>query len=130
MAKKSNAGHPPKFRSSKEILAKAEEYFKANTIWTVSGLALHLGFVSIQSLHDYEKRAEFSDTILKIRCRLQDHIEQKLYAKGTAHGAMFWLKAQAAWRDRTEIDLTSAGQQIQASPLTIIYEEAVKEDIA
>jgi hypothetical protein len=120
-------GAPEKFRSAKELEKKAEEYFATHQIWTVAGLTLYLGFCSVQSLHDYQKRSKFSDAILRIRTKLQSNIEEKLYNKQSGAGASFWLRCQAGWRDKTEIDVTSGGQQLSAVPISIVYQEVQKD---
>lgn len=73
---------------------------------TVSGLALHLGFVNRQSMYDYEKHSEFSDTIRTARTRCEQWVESAGLS-GKVHPAMaqFALK-NLGWRDKHELEHT------------------------
>jgi hypothetical protein len=72
---------------------------------TISGLALHLGFMDRQSIYDYAKRNdEFSCTIKKAIMRIEEYAEAHLYM-GKPTGAIFWLKNHK-WIDKQEQDIT------------------------
>ena len=59
---------------------------------TVSGLALHLGFLDRQSIYDYAKRNDgFSCTVKKAIMKIEAYAEAHLYM-GKPTGAIFWLK--------------------------------------
>ena len=116
----SNAGQPPKFKTAEAMQEMIEEYFlisKADTDpFTITGLALYLGFESRQSIYDYEKHGEFSYTIKRARLRIENFAEKKLYTT-TPAGAIFALK-NFGWRDKQEVELNSTGFQINVIPPT------------
>lgn len=72
---------------------------------TMTGLALHLGFTSRQSMLDYEKNPEFSCTIKKARLRIEHEYEKQLYMDKCT-GAIFALK-NFGWKDKTETEVTA-----------------------
>ena len=125
-----SAGRPPKFENIEELQNMIDGYFeecqpeiekdsegnilttsKGNPIikWnppTLTGLALKLGFVSRQSIYDYEKRNdEFSYTIKKARLQCENWVEKGLLS-GTIPpaSAIFTLK-NYGWRDTQDIKL-------------------------
>lgn len=104
----SDMGRPPKFRSSEQMQSMIDEYFnqtlELEMPFTITGLALHLGFESRQSIYDYEKNGDFSYTIKRARLKIENYAESKLYTT-TPTGAIFALK-NFGWRDKQEIDLT------------------------
>lgn len=73
--------------------------------YTMSGLARKLGF-SRQALSDYKKKDEFLDTITRARERVEEDIETRLMETRNEKGAMFNLKNNFGWRDKTETELT------------------------
>lgn len=109
------AGRPPKYKTKKELTEKIDSYFeqfkednKAHP--TLTGLALHLGFESRQSMYDYEKNEQFSYTIKQARTKIEQIYEEHLLRPGVAAGAIFALK-NFNWTDRQEIN-HSGGVQI------------------
>ena len=82
-----------------------DEYFNQ---WigrvTITGLALHLGFESRQSIYDYEKNGQFSYTIKKARLRVENYYELNLLGDHTT-GAIFALK-NFGWADNQNINVT------------------------
>jgi len=125
-------GRPPIFNSVEELEKLVNDYFeyiKGEFEWktssddegnpydvkewtrgpenpSITGLALHLGFESRQSVYDYEKRNDdFSYTIKRSRLRIEASYEQFLLTK-VATGAIFALK-NFGWSDKQEIDHSS-----------------------
>ena len=106
-------GRPPRFETADEMQKKVAEYIDyedsikgvdANGIgkgvYTIEGCALFLGFASVQSMYDYEKRGDdFSYLLLRLRLFLTKWNAQKLYWGGTFAGAMFWLKNHGGYKD-------------------------------
>lgn len=105
----SNAGQPPKYRSSEQMQTMIDDYFdvkkEQSEPFTITGLALWLGFESRQSIYDYEKHGEYSYTIKRARLRIENFAEKKLYTT-TPAGAIFALK-NFGWRDKQEIELNT-----------------------
>lgn len=110
------AGRPLKYETPEELEEAVEEYFAKNPKKpTQSGLALHLGFVSRQSLFDYKGREEFSYTIKKAMHRIDEQHEKRLYEHSNS-GSIFYLKNRG-WTDR--VDVTSDGKRLTGSPIII-----------
>lgn len=110
------AGRPPKYETVEELEKAIEEYFNENPENpTQSGLAIHLGFESRQSLFDYKGKEEFSYTIKKAFLRIDNQHEKRLYENANS-GSIFYLKNRG-WSD--SMDITSGGESIQGSPIVI-----------
>jgi len=67
---------------------------------TVSGLALALDMTT-QAVRDYEVKDEFLCTIKKAKQRIENALENNLYA-GQVVGTIFNLKNNFGWKDKTE----------------------------
>lgn len=122
------AGQPRKYKTAEELETAIDEYFtqeheyfldednqpilkqgipiiKKPFVPTISGLALYLGFVSRQSMYDYEKMGEYSYIIKKARLTIESFAESQLYNPAVkAAGPIFALKNIAGWKDRTETE--------------------------
>lgn len=102
--------------------------------FTVTGLAVALE-TSRETLMDYESgkyddRKEltdderkvneqiekFSDTIKKAKLRCYEDTEQYLFRKGTATGAIFSLKNNYDWKDKTEVETFNLSPPPPLSP--------------
>jgi hypothetical protein len=60
-------------------------------------------------------RTQLIDTIKKAKGRVELKLEEHLYGNSVA-GAIFNLKNNFEWRDRTETDITSGGDKLPAAP--------------
>jgi len=113
------AGRPPIWDDPEAFEKAVEAYFvesdisKSNPTWT--GLALHLGFESRQSLQDYKEKAQFSYPIKKALARIEENYEQGLFSRNPA-GAIFALK-NFGWKDRQEVETDGKVE------VTVKYEE-------
>jgi len=85
--------------------------------YTITGLALALD-TSRETLLEYEEREEFVDTIKKAKDRCHNYVENSLLTSNPT-GAIFNLKNNYGWRDKTEQDLTTGGDKIQ--PLLVKF---------
>lgn len=102
-------GQPPYIETSEEMATKITEYInyrdsingkEGKGIYTLEGLALFLGYKSVQSMYDNEKRSdEFSYVINRFRLFMTDWNVQKLYWGGTYMGAQFWLRNHGGYTD-------------------------------
>lgn len=116
-------GAPSKYNSIEELDNKIQEYFDSGVkeenyivkdngsekivkrkVYTITGLALYLGFASRQSFYDYEDRGEFSYSIKRARLFIESEYEALLQSK-FATGAIFALK-NFGWKDKQEIENT------------------------
>jgi hypothetical protein len=120
------------------VLNKHEEpTFYQIRPFTVTGLALSLDMTR-QGLLDYEKKpshAEFADTIKKAKLVIESYNEERLHGSSQVTGAIFNLKNNYSWVDKTETDLTSKGKSItpevaQAKAAAILGRgKAVEEEV-
>lgn len=116
-------GRPRTYETEQELQAAIDEYFvyilglkqsianekgDITEVWTrqpepatVTGLALHIGFESRQSIYDYEKNGLFSYIIKNARLRVECEYEKKLSAQFPT-GAIFALK-NMGWKDKQEV---------------------------
>lgn len=123
-------GRPKKYRSAKQLQKAIDDYFESckgelavledgTPVFdkrgapvmigvrppTITGLALHLGFNSRQSLLNYQEEDEFLDTITRAKSRVEQYTEERLFDKDGANGAKFSLSNNfKGWAEKTEID--------------------------
>ena len=120
------------FKNSEEMKKKADEYFskfphpdyfekdediekslkaiQSGRMPTLNGLALFMGFSSINSLYSYQEKKGFSKVLEAIRTRLASYYELSLNSK-FGQNAFNWLKSVQSdiWQDKV--------QQSQALPV-------------
>ncbi|MDR6794724.1 hypothetical protein J2X12_004128 [Pseudarthrobacter oxydans] len=62
-----------------------------------------------------ESGDKFSDAIKEAKARINEQVEERMLS-GAAPGAasIFWLKNNAQWKDKSEVDHTTAGKPMQA----------------
>ena len=123
-------GRPPMFESANQMQKLIDDYFeecngkpfldeKGNPMrnkygkiirddrrpYTITGLALALGFTSRQALLNYEGKEEFVDTILRAKARVERYAEERLYDKDGANGAKFSLANNfKGWSEKQQIE--------------------------
>lgn len=111
------AGRPLKYETNEELQEAIEEYFADNPEKpTQSGLALHLGFNSRQSLYNYKERDEFLDTIKKAFVRIDNEHEKRLFEHSNS-GSIFYLKNRG-WSDK--MDITTNDESLNAFKVEIV----------
>lgn len=122
------AGRPKKWKSVEEMQEAIDAYFascEANERPpTVTGLTLALDFADRSSLIDYQNDDEFSHTIKRAKLRVQETIESGMLKGYNAAGAIFNLKNNYGWKDKTEIDQTTKHEGM----VEIAFRDASKED--
>lgn len=89
--------------------------------YTLTGLAVYLD-CSRDTLYNYEKEKHddldeelskgFSDTIKKAKEKIYAYAEEFLYSGKNPTGAIFNLKNNWGWQDKTEVDHTSKGKRV------------------
>ena len=114
-----SAGRPLAYQTPEELEKAVEEYFRNNERVTLSGLALHLGFESRQSLYNYGQREDFLDIIKSARMRVEATYEERLIYEPNQTGVIFALK-NMNWSDKNEIDHTTGGEKINKVQIEII----------
>lgn len=111
-------GRPAKWEDPELFAKSVELYFETEKQPTWTGLALHLGFESRQSLEDYKKRPGFLTPIKKALLRIENQYEKGLFGKNPA-GSIFALK-NFKWHDKQEIEQISTikDERIDLTALT------------
>lgn len=115
LLKKAN-GRPPKYKISKELIEKANEYFKlcdeCFQLPEKAGLCIYLG-ISRDTYSEYRKKGKFPDAIKGMDHYIESCWVRRL-AGNAATGAIFYLKNafRDHFKDRQETDITSQGEQI------------------
>ncbi len=99
----SNQGRPAIWTDPEAFELSVDEYFTINQFPTWTGLAIHLGFESRQSLQDYKEKEGFSYPIKKALLRIEEIYEKNLFSKNPA-GSIFALK-NFGWKDKQEFDV-------------------------
>jgi hypothetical protein len=123
-------GRPPMFESAEQMQELIDKYFEecdgkvltdenGNPMrnkdghiirddrrpYTITGLALALGFNSRQALLNYEGKEEFNDTIRRAKARVERYAEERLYDKDGANGAKFSLANNfKGWSEKQQIE--------------------------
>lgn len=128
--KKNKGGRPRKFKDDEveKMQKMIDEYFefcdnRMKTVfheklgeiavsnpapYTMSGLANKLG-MDRDTLINYSKKNKFFGTIKKARNRVQEDVENRLMETHNQSGAIFNLKNNFGWKDKTEQE--HSGQQ-------------------
>ena len=105
MSKKT--GRPLKFATPEDMQVEIDKYFslceEKNQPSTITGMALALGFMDRQSLIDYSNRDEFSCTVKIAKSRVEESVERGLLKGYNPSGAIFNLKNNFKWNDKTEV---------------------------
>ena len=134
-------GRPPKYTNVEEFQELIDEYFRDQDLqgrpYTITGLSLKLGMTR-QKLIDYTEKDEFRDAIKRAKERCHEYTEEFLYSGKAAAGAIFSLKNNYGWKDKTEVestlnvrfslaDLHKGNEQLREAPSTV---EVIAEDKA
>jgi len=110
MAKDVRMGRPPKYTSPEKFWEKIEEYFDKITDEdgeykkppTVSGLALHLGFLDRKSMYHYRDKDAFFEPVKIAISRIESYHEEQAAGGDRCAGNIFILK-NFGWTDRQEV---------------------------
>lgn len=96
------AGRPKLYSSDAELSEVVDAYFSGlaeDEPPTVSGLALALDMTR-ETLNQYSKDPEYSDTLRKAKQRIESFLERRLYGAAPA-GTIFNLKNNFGWKDES-----------------------------
>lgn len=138
MTDKNPVGRPLKYKTAKELQSAIDEYFdfcdnrikeihtkegEAVAInhpapYTMSGLANRLG-IDRDTLINYSHKDNFSALVKAARNRVHEDVERRLMETSNQSGAIFNLKNNFGWKDKTESDITSGGNSI--SPILVKF---------
>ncbi len=102
MAKK---GRPKKYNDVETMEEKISKYFKECELkqepYTITGLCLALN-ICRDTLSEYMKNEEFSDTIKKAKLKVENYLEKHLITDSSTTGIIFNLKNNFGWKDKQE----------------------------
>ena len=139
------AGRPLLFKTAKEMQKKIDEYFdfcdnriqlvysaKSDGVieivnpapYTMSGLALSLD-MDRKSLLNYSKKEQFFPTIKRAKQKVHSDVETRLMEKN-AVGAIFNLKNNFGWKDKTEMELSGSLTDMTDEQLALRVKELEK----
>ena len=111
------------YETPEELQEAVDDYFNCNDRVTLSGLALHLGFDSRQTLYNYGERDEFLDIIKKARMTVEATYEERLIYEPNQTGVIFSLK-NMGWKDSKHLDHQSSdGSMSPPKTLAELYDE-------
>jgi hypothetical protein len=123
-----SVGRPSKFNTVEELQEEIDKYFNEHKpdfikddtgklIFnkqgqpiiqlnppTITGLALALGFVSRQSMYDYEKHEEYSYTIKNARLKCENWVEEQSFSGNVPPAVGIFALKNYGWRDTQEIE--------------------------
>lgn len=125
-------GRPRIFTDPKDFDAKVDSYIKMCETseppkkLTYTGLVLALGMCSRDTLNEYGKMPEFSDSVRRAKLFIENEYEQHLFGANTS-GVTFALK-NLGWQDK--LDLNHGGQPdnpVISATLTPEAAEAIKD---
>ncbi|HIU51419.1 MAG TPA: DNA-packaging protein [Candidatus Merdicola faecigallinarum] len=101
------AGRPKKYTEVEIMQQKIEMYFKEcekkNEPYTVTGLCLALD-ICRDTLAEYAKNSEFSDTIKKAKLKVENYLEKHLITDSSTTGIIFNLKNNFGWTDKQQLE--------------------------
>ena len=103
------AGRPPKFKTPEDMQAAVDDYFALcndENPPLISSLAYHLDMTT-ESLRRYGEDDEFSATVKKAKQRVEIALEKRLQSNSPV-GAIFSLKNNFGWKDKSEHEHTGA----------------------
>jgi len=112
MAQGAGGGQPAYYTDVDDLQRAIDKYFEdrdaAGKPYTVTGLALALGFTSRAALINYEKAPgyeKFFNAVKRAKLRCEGFAEDRLYGGGHPAGPIFALK-NYGWSDKQEITIS------------------------
>jgi len=130
---KKPVGRPLKYKTDKELKEAIDKYFKAcdnrkkevvaregvvkivdPEPYTMSGLAYALG-MNRNEILCYGEKEQFSCTVKEARNKVQRDVERRLMEGGSSTGAIFNLKNNFGWVDKTEVESTVTSYTVKSN---------------
>ena len=100
-------GRPKAYTEVEVMQQKIDKYFndcdRKNEPYTVTGLCLALD-ICRDTLSEYMKKDEFSDTIKKAKLKVENYLEKRLINDNSTTGIIFNLKNNFGWKDKQEVE--------------------------
>ena len=98
-------GRPKKYTEVEKMQQKIENHFKEcdqkHEPYTITGLCIALD-ITRETLKEYLKQEEFSDTIKKAKLKVENYLEKHLITDSSTTGIIFNLKNNFGWKDKQE----------------------------
>lgn len=112
----SNPAHRPlAYNDPAELELAIDHYFnycdETKVPYTMSGLGYFLG-MDRQSIMHYKDKAEYSNAIKRARDLVERSVEEKLLSGMPAAGIIFNMKNNFAWKDQSQLDVTTKGDKV------------------
>lgn len=100
-------GRPKAYKEVEEMKNKIEKYFIECDIkeepYTITGLCIALD-ICRDTLSEYMKKEEFSDTIKKAKLKVENYLEKHLITDSSTTGIIFNLKNNFGWSDKQQVE--------------------------
>ena len=100
-------GRPKAYTEVEVMKQKIDKYFndcdRNKEPYTVTGLCLALD-ICRDTLSEYMKKDEFSDTIKKAKLKVENYLEKRLINDNSTTGIIFNLKNNFGWKDKQEVE--------------------------
>ena len=100
-------GRPKAYTEVEEMKQKIDTYFKEckekEEPYTITGLCIALD-ICRDTLNEYMKKDDFSDTIKKAKLRVENYLEKHLITDSSTTGIIFNLKNNFGWSDKQQIE--------------------------
>lgn len=98
-------GRPKSYNQVEKMKTKIDNYFnecnKNQEPYTITGLCIALD-ICRDTLSEYMKQDEFSDTIKKAKLKVENYLEKHLITDTSTSGIIFNLKNNFGWKDKQE----------------------------
>lgn len=100
-------GRPKKYTEVEIMQQKINKYFeecnKNNEPYTITGLCIALD-ITRETLREYLKNEQFSDTIKKAKLKVENYLEKHLITDNSTTGIIFNLKNNFGWTDKQQLE--------------------------
>lgn len=98
-------GRPKAYTEAEIMQQKIDKYFQEceqkKEPYTITGLCIALD-ICRDTLSEYAKKDEFSDTIKKAKLKVENYLEKHLITDSSTTGIIFNLKNNFGWKDKQE----------------------------
>lgn len=100
-------GRPKAYTEVETMEQKIDKFFndcdKNKEPYTITGLCIALD-ICRDTLSEYMKKEEFSDTIKKAKLKVENYLERHLITDSSTTGIIFNLKNNFGWSDKQQIE--------------------------
>ena len=97
-------GRPLKYPTPELMQSAIDSYFETTKIFSISELALQLGFCDRHAFYEYEKKPRFKHTIKAARARLTAFYERGMIGSDFNTTGCIFMAKQFGYTDKQEID--------------------------